>query len=95
MSHPAAAVAAAFDNAIRQVDRARREGMRTRGDADAASALDRLHADLVARRGDAVALGAVDAEWIGATVRAVAAWAPEHDLTLLGALGGLAKLRAV
>jgi hypothetical protein len=94
MPHPAA-ITVAFDNAIRQVERARREGMRTRDDADAAPALDRLHEDLVARRGDAVALGAVDAEWIGATVRSVAAWAPEHDLTLLGALGGLAKLRAV
>ena len=95
MSHSPAAVAAAFDNAIRQVERARRDGMRTRDDADAEPALDRLHADLVARREGAVASGAVDAAWIGATVRAVAAWAPEHDLTLLGALGGLAKLRAV
>jgi hypothetical protein len=92
MSQPAA-VAAAFDNAIRQVDRAMREGMRTSADVDAMPALQRLHADLVARRDDAVARGIVDAAWIGATVRAVAAWAPESDLTIIGALGGLAKLR--
>jgi hypothetical protein len=92
MSDPAT-VAAAFDHAVRQVDRALREGMRTLRGADAALQLEALRAQLVAERAASVARGAVDAGWIGETVRAVAAWTPEDDLTLLGALGAIARLR--
>ena len=93
MSH-STSVATAFDYAIRQVERALRAGMHTSADVDATPALQQLHAELRAHRDAAIARGAVDAAWIGATVRAVAVWAPAHDLTLLGALGALAKLRA-
>ena len=44
-----------------------------------------------ARRDDATARGGVDAAWIGATVRAVAAWAPARLTS--SARSGLAKLR--
>jgi len=86
-------VADAFDHAVRQVDRALREGMRTLHGAGAAPQLEALRARLVAERAASVARGAVDAEWIGETVRAVAAWVPEDDLALLGALGAIARLR--
>lgn len=89
-----ASVADAFDHALHQVERARREGMRTLRGTDGAPLLAELRARLVAERDASVARGSVDAAWIGETVRAVAAWAPEDDLTLLGALGALARLRA-
>jgi hypothetical protein len=88
-----ATLAAAFEHAIRQVDRALGNGMRdVDGDA-AAPRLEHLRAELVAQRDGSRAQGAVDKEWIRGIIRDVAAWAPEEDVTLLGALGALARLR--
>ena len=85
---------AAFDHAIGQVDRALAAGMRTLSGEDAASRLKQLRADLAAQRAAACRRGHVDPEWIRGTVRSVAEWAPQTDVTLLAALGALARLRA-
>jgi len=90
----AAALPTAFDDALRQVDRALAGGMRTASGAPAAPLLERLRADLVAEREASLERGGVDPAWIGATVRWVADWAPERDVTLFAALGALARLRA-
>jgi len=82
---------AALDVVLRQIDRARAGGMRTlRGD-DAGHELDMLQAEM-ARQRELVEHGNdVDAAWLRETIRWVATWAPETDLTLLGALGALAR----
>lgn len=84
-------VVATLDAVSRQIDRARAAGMRTlRGD-DAAHELDMLQAE-IARQRELVEHGnGVDAAWLRETIRWVATWAPETDLTLLGALGLLAR----
>jgi hypothetical protein len=89
-----ATLPAAFDNALRQVDRALAGGMRTLAGEPAAPLLERLRAELIAQREASLQRGGVDASWIGATVRWVADWVPERDVTLLGALGVLARLRS-
>ena len=90
---PSATLPAAFDNALRQVDRALTDGMPTVAGEPAAPLLERLRGELVAQREASLARGGVDPAWIGATVRWVAEWAPERDVTLLAALGALARLR--
>lgn len=90
-----AAVAAAFDHAIGQVDRALASGMRSVHGDDAAPRLARLRAELVAERDGGRSRSGVDQEWIRDVIRRVAEWAPEQDVTLLGSLGALARLRAV
>lgn len=87
------ALTAAFDLALRQVERARASGMRTMTGEPAAPRLERLHAELVAQRDAAQRQGAVDPDWIRAAIRAVAVWAPESDLTLLTSLGAIARHR--
>lgn len=85
------AIAAAFDRAVDQVDRALAAGMRTGAGEPAAPELARLRTALVAEREAAVARGGVDRDWVRDTVRAVAAWTPESELSLLAALGGIAR----
>ena len=82
---------ASLDTLLRRVERARAGGMRTlRGD-DARQQLDMLAAE-IARQRELVEHGSdVDADWLRETIRWVATWAPETDLTLLGALGALAR----
>jgi len=84
-------LAAAFDHAIAQVDRALAAELRTGAGEPAAPELARLRALLVAERAAAVARGGVDREWVRETVRAVAAWTPDSELSLLAALGGIAR----
>ena len=96
--HPAkpdaAALDAAFDHAVRQVDRALAAGMRTLTGEPAAPRLERLRADLVTQREAARRLGSTDPDWVRDAIRRVADWAPETDVTLLAALGALARLRS-
>jgi len=90
----AATLPAAFDDALRQVDRALRADIRTLAGDPAAPLLERLRGELVEQREASLQRGGVDSAWIGATVRWVADWAPERDVALLAALGKLARLRA-
>jgi hypothetical protein len=81
----------AFDEAVRQVDRAIGHGMLTRASQAAAPRLERFRDELVAEKGRALARGAPDADWIRRAVRGVAEWAPEADVALLAALGAIAR----
>ena len=90
----ATTLGAAFEHAIAQVDRALAAGMHTGAGEPATPELARLRAALVAEREAAVARGAVDRDWVRETVRAVAAWTPESELSLLAALGGIARATA-
>jgi len=89
-----AAVDAAFGNALRQVDRAVRARMRTLHGDSAAPQLAQLRAELEAERHAARTRGSLDAEWLRRVIRWVAGWAPESDVSLIAALGGVARLRA-
>jgi hypothetical protein len=82
---------AAFDRAITQVDRALAAGMHTATGESATPELARLRAALLAERAAAVARGGVDRAWVRDTVRAVAAWTRDSELSLLAALGGIAR----
>ena len=86
-------LAAAFDRALRVVDGARANGMRTLTGEPAATHLERLRADVVAHRDLALERRGVDPEWIRDVVRWVADWAPAADVTLLAALGAIARHR--
>ncbi|MFN2567126.1 MAG: hypothetical protein ABR499_19180 [Gemmatimonadaceae bacterium] len=79
----------AIDAALRAVDKALASEMRSADGEPAATHLDRLRTDLLRMR----ARGAVDAGELRTMIRAVAAWAPEDDVTLLGALGVIARAR--
>jgi hypothetical protein len=84
-------LAAAFDAALRQVERALGDDMRTLAGASARPELERLRAELHAQRGAAVAAGGADPEWVRRTVRDVVAWAPETELPLVAAIGAIAR----
>ena len=84
----------AFERAVTKVDVAAAAGMLTLSGASAAPSLARLRADLLAQRDLARAAGHVDAEWIRRVIRSVAEWTPDTDITLIAALGALARLRA-
>jgi len=76
---------AAFASAVALVER-RLASDKTRIEQHA-----QLLASLRAEESAARERGAVDAEWVRRTVREVAAWAPEDDLSLLAALGLIAR----
>jgi hypothetical protein len=84
---------AALDSLLDVIDRALRAGMRTLGGDDAGPRLRALRAEVATQRETLRAGGALDAEWIRTTIRGVATWAPESDVSLLGALGALARTR--
>ena len=89
-------LAAAFDGAIRRVERLLvAHADATPGSpevAPIATQLARLRAELLAERVVAIARGAADPGWVRQIVRDVAAWAPEDEITLLAALGAIARL---
>ena len=85
------ALSAAFDHALRQVDGA--DAMHTADGEPAGPRLARLRDAIVAERDAALSRGQVDPAWVRDTVRDVAAWTPESELTLLAALGGIARVK--
>lgn len=87
----APALVAAFDAALRQVERALADGLATQDGGPARPMLEHLRDDLSDRRTTAEAGGGVDAAWVRETVRAVASWTPDSELALLAALGGIAR----
>ena len=82
---------AALDAALRQVDRALAADMRTRAGDSARPQLEQLRTELRARRDAAAETASVDAHWLRDTVRSVAGWAPDTELTLIAALGAIAR----
>ena len=86
-------LASTFDAALRQVQHAHDEGMRTAWGDSARPQLQQLRADLEAQRAFALKSGAVDPTWVRDVVRRVAEWTPESELSLLAALGAIARVR--
>ena len=85
-------LAKAFDAAITQVGKCARAGMTTVGGESADSNLQKLEGELKAERERAMQRGSVDQEWFQKTVRWLVEWVPETELTLIAALGQIARV---
>jgi hypothetical protein len=83
----------AFDAAIESVRNCRASEMACVDGSSPERNLNRLEQELVEERTRAMQRGSVDKDWFQKTVRWVVEWAPENDLTLIAALGGIARAR--
>ena len=81
----------AFDAAITQARKCIRAGMLAVGGEAAGPYLRKLEEELKLERARAVARGSVDREWFQKTVRWLVEWVPETELTLVAALGRIAR----
>ncbi|HMG01157.1 MAG TPA: hypothetical protein VK560_07935 [Gemmatimonadaceae bacterium] len=81
----------AFDAAIAQTRKSLKAGMKTISGESAAAHLEKLQQDLTLERGRALKRGEVDWEWFQKTVRDLIEWAPETELSLVAALGRIAR----
>lgn len=82
----------AFDAAIDQAQRATAEGMLAQDGGSARDRLGQLEFRLRTERAKALERGAVDRDWVQKTIRWVVEWTPESDLTIIAALGRIARL---
>jgi hypothetical protein len=82
----------AFDVAIAQTRKCLEAGMTTSNGESARRHLEVLQQELEREREHAVEAGAVDREWLQKTVRALVEWVPETELTLIAALGIIARV---
>jgi hypothetical protein len=85
------ALAAAIAHAISAVDRAQASGMQTSTGDSAHEELDRLRADLNLEADELREGRTINADRVRAMIRRVAKWAPESDISLLAALGAIAR----
>jgi hypothetical protein len=81
-----------FDAAIDQVQRIAAAGLATPEGRPVVEQLGQLEFRLSAERAKAVDQGTVSAEWVQRTIRWVVEWMPESDLTVIAALGRIARL---
>ena len=81
----------AIDKALTQVRRAISSGMETSDGSTAGPQLAKLERELTAQRAYALEHGSVDRDWLQSTIRGVIEWVPDDDLTLIAALGGIAR----
>lgn len=81
----------AFDAAIAQAQKSIKAGMKAVGGEPAATYLEKLEEELKLERARAVKRGAVDRDWFQMTVRGLVEWVPETELTLIAALGRIAR----
>jgi len=81
----------AIDKALTQVRRAIAAGMETSDGSTAGPQLAKLERELTAQRAYASEHGSVDRDWLQSTIRGVIEWVPDDDLTLIAALGGIAR----
>jgi hypothetical protein len=82
----------AFDAALSRVAQSRAAGMTTIDGSPARPLLDRLEEELKTQRSDAIERGAIDRDWFQRTVRWMDEWVPESEITLIAALGRIARL---
>ena len=82
----------AFDAALAQTRVRAETGMKTAAGDDARPHLEKLQQELLGERENAVATGSINRDWLQKTVRWVADWAPHADLTLIAALGRIARV---
>jgi hypothetical protein len=88
----ASEIETAFDAAIDQAQRAATEGMVGLDGSSARERLGQLESRLQTERAKALERGAVDRDWVQKTIRWVVEWTPESDLTIIAALGRIARL---
>jgi hypothetical protein len=81
----------AFETAIVQTRKCMKAGMTTMDGQDARSNLERLETELERERQRAVDGGNLDRDWVQRTVRWLVEWVPETELTLIAALGRIAR----
>lgn len=81
----------AFDAAIAQARKSIKAGMKAVGGEPAGPYLEKLEEELKLERARAVQRRAVDREWFQRTVRGLIEWLPETELTLIAALGRIAR----
>jgi hypothetical protein len=68
--------------------------MKTSGGSSARTQLEKLETELSRERAKTIELGIVDREWLQKTIREVVEWVPEKELTLVAALGRIARARS-
>ena len=83
----------AFEAALAATRREKAAGMVCLDGAPAARFLDQLERELLAEQERASERGFVDKEWFQKTVRWLVEWVPETDLTLIAALGQIARAK--
>jgi hypothetical protein len=88
---PVSELQRAFDAALDRVGQSIATGMTTIDGAPARPLLERLEAELKAQRREALDKGAVDRSWFQRTVRWMDEWVPETEITLIAALGRIAR----
>jgi len=81
----------AFDAAIAQTRKSLKSGMKTIAGEPAAAHLEKLQQELTLEQARALERGGVDREWFQKTVRDLIEWAPETELSLVAALGRIAR----
>lgn len=81
----------AFDAAITQARKCIKAGMTAVGGEAAGPYLRKLEQELKLERARALARGAADREWLQKTLRWLVEWVPETELTLVAALGRIAR----
>ena len=82
----------AFDAAIDQVQRAAAGGLMTLQGESARTQLEQLEFRLRSERTGALGRGSVDPDWVQKTIRWTVEWVPESDITIIAALGRIARL---
>ncbi len=82
----------AFDAAIAQSRKCIKARMKAVGGELAEPYLEKLEEELKLERARALERGAVDQEWFKKTVRGLIEWVPETELTLIAALGRIARV---
>lgn len=85
-------IEAAFDAAVDQAQRAAAAGMTSLDGSSAREKLGQLEFRLRTERAQALEREVVDRDWVQQTIRWVVEWAPESDLTIIAALGRIARL---
>jgi hypothetical protein len=81
----------AFDAAITQARQCIKAGMAAIDGDAAAPLLRKLEEELKLERARALERGTVDREWFQKTLRWLVEWVPETELTLVAALGRIAR----
>ena len=86
-------IESAFDAAIDLVTRTARTGLSTPDGKSVTEQLGQLEFRLRSERAKALERGSIDPDWIQKIVRWVVEWMPESNLTIIAALGRIARLR--
>jgi hypothetical protein len=83
----------AFDSTLSEVRKALARGMLTASGQSAQSKLETLESELRAERARATEKGVVDRGWFQGTMKWLVGWLPESELTLIAALGRIARVK--